>query len=103
MGNYDCDGCVDAFGFPHARIRVEMSTDGSPFTVLDFSGFGWETYIPNSGTNMILQRLIPVSKGNHTIRLQHRFTVDTANNPFLTAPGGRLGARVGSLRIGVLE
>lgn len=103
MGSYDCDGCIDAFGFPFTQIRAELSTNGDPFTVADFTGFGWATYIPNSGANMVLQRAISVGKGGHTIRMQHRFTVDAANNPFLTGPGGRLGLRTGSFRLDVLK
>lgn len=102
-GNYDCDNCVDAFGFPFLQFKIEKSIDGGPFEVADFDGFGWATYVPNSGTNVPIQRGILVNPGKHIVRLQHRFTVDSANNPFLVAPEGRVGIGAGSLKIEVLD
>ena len=30
-GNYNCDGCLDAFNFPFVQVRIQLSTDGGPF------------------------------------------------------------------------
>lgn len=103
IATYDCDGCVDAFGFPFTQLRVELSTDGGPFAVVALNGFGWPVYIHNSGSAVVLRRPIAIGEGSHTVRVQHRFSVDTGNNGFLAGPGGRLGLDAGVVTVEVLR
>ena len=83
-GNYNCDGCIDAVNYPFVQVRLQLATDGGPFEEAPEQSRPSSRYVPNSGVDVVRRRVVPVAPGTHTIRLQHRFTVDAANSPLLT-------------------
>ena len=97
-GNYNCDKCADAFGFPFVQVRIQRSTDGGPFEEITEQSLTRGNYLPNSGVDVIRRRVVPVAPGHHTIRMQHRFTIDAVNNPLLTF----LCLNAGTMRVEVL-
>lgn len=100
LAAYDCNDCLDQTFFPFVQIRVQASKNDGPFEVVDFSGFGRESFINNSGSHMALQRAFSLGRGKHTLRIQHRFTISSADD--LTADGN-VQLLAGSVRADVLR
>jgi len=97
-GNYNCDACRDAFGFPFVQVRIQLSTNGGPFVEVTETTLTRGNYVANSGVDVIRRRIIPVGKGKHKVRMQHRFTEDADENRFLTV----IGLNEGTMRVEVL-
>ena len=97
-GNYNCDGCADAFGFPFVQARIQLSTDGDLFEEVTEQYLTRGNYVPNAGVDVVRRRMVPVAPGNYTIRMQQRFTIDAANSPLPRA----LCLKEGTMHIEVL-
>jgi hypothetical protein len=97
-GNYNCDGCIDAVSFPYVQIRLQLSTDGGPFEEVTEHGRPRSSYVPNGGVDLVRRHVVPVAPGGHTLRMQHRFAINAANNPLLT----RLCLTEGTMRAEIL-
>jgi len=98
-GNYNCDNCPDAFAFPFVQVRIQLSTDGGPFEEVTEQVLTRGNYVPNSGIDVVRRRLVPVAPGHHTIRMQHRFTVDAVHGPLFSL----LCLKEGTMRVEVLS
>ena len=97
-GNYNCDACRDAFGFPFVQVRIQLSTNGGPFVAVTETTLTTGNYVENSGVDVVRRRVLPVGKGTYTIRMQHRFSEDAPENHFLTT----IGLNEGTMRVEVL-
>lgn len=94
-GDYNCDGCVDAPGFPFVQVQIQLSTDGGGFLpVTNARG----NYVPNSGVDVMRRRAIHVNAGTYTIQARHRVTTDSTNSVLLTA----MTLNDGAMRVEVL-
>jgi hypothetical protein len=72
-GVYNCDGCAPATFFPFVDASLLISSDGGPFEFVSTTSI----YVPNSGTNGVLTRVLDLGRGEYELKMVHRYT-DTA-------------------------